>query len=177
MSEYNFNANTAPEPMDFEPMPVGDYLCAITNTEIGEPNDKGTKQLLITFKVLNGDHKGREVREWYTIICPTSAKAEEIAQRNLRQICESIGIAGFTQTEELHDKPLIAVLNLKDPNEAGNVFNGIKYVKPYRQSTPPPQQAPNKEIPQSMVDAANEAADANDALPGIPNPEKKPWDK
>ena len=176
MSEYNFNANTAPEPMDFEPMPVGDYLCAITNTEIGEPNAKDTQQLKITYKVLDGQHKGREISEWYSIICPTSAKAEEIAQRNLRQICESIGIAGFTQTEELHDKPLIAVLNLKDPNEAGNVFNGIKYVKPYRQSAPP-QQAPSKAIPQSMVDAANEAAVANDALPGIPNPEKKPWEK
>jgi hypothetical protein len=130
MTDFTFNCNEAPAPENFEPIPVGTEVVAeIANTDLGQANAKGTQRLKLTYKVLDGTHKGRQINQWLSVICPTSDKAVEIAQRTLREICEAIGLKGFKMTEELHGKPLVVKVGQEEPNDAGDIYNSVKRVK------------------------------------------------
>jgi hypothetical protein len=60
----------------------------------------------------------------------TNQQAESIAQQQLRELCESIGLARFRDTTELHNKPMqIKVKVRKDETgqyEDQNEVNGFK---------------------------------------------------
>lgn len=168
MTQYNFNCNEAPEPVDFSPMPINtECIMEIIASEIGAANEKGTQQLQLTFKVVDGEFKGREINEWYSIICPISQQAVEISQRAIRQICESIGLVSFTQTEELHNKPMIVRVGHKEANADGDVYNRVKMVKPYGNVAPSTNTTNAAPPAQAGTDAATAPTAAT---------RKKPWE-
>ena len=150
MSSLEFNCNDAPEPESFEPIPAGtEAVAEISESDYTEPNTKGTRMLKLKFTILDGAFKGRHINEGYCLVCPSSDKAQEIAQRDIRQICESLGMTGFTMTEELHGKPLLIKIGQDAPNEKGDIWNNIKSVKPYGKTesvkeTPAETVAPTK---------------------------------
>lgn len=136
MTLFNFNCNEAPEPESFEPFTT-EAPMQITESEVGSPNEKGTVQLMLKFQVLDGVFKGRTIMDWFTVKC-ANQKATDIGMRQLRMICEAVGLTGFTQTEELHNKPMIGRTKIVDN------YTKIKSVKPIGQAaapaTPPPVQ-------------------------------------
>ena len=163
MSELSFNCNDAPEPESFEPLPVNTVAPAeITESEYADANERGTRMLRLKFQVLDGPHKGRVISDGYCLVCPSSEKAVEIAQRSLRQRCEALNMTGFTQTEELHGKPLLVKFGVDKPNATGDVYNNIKSVKAYGASTQAPATPPVQK------------AEATPAEPA-PTTTKAPW--
>ena len=95
MASFSFNVNEV-QSDKFVTKP-GYYNAMITETILKDPNMKGTQQLQITWKTDDNSI----IRTSYTVICPTNVEAEQIGKRFLKQVCESIGMIGFRDTNEL----------------------------------------------------------------------------
>lgn len=132
MAVLNFNANNVEgDVRDFSPIPNGKYDAVIIKTDLGPANNKGTEQLKVTWEIQSGPMAKRQVSNWITVSCPTSKEAQEIGMRFLKNVCESVGIAGFTDTDELCGRAhIIDIGQRKDVNDATKVFNEVKRCYP-----------------------------------------------
>lgn len=102
MARLNYNANEHGDMRDdFAPLPKGRYQAIIEATKLGEPRgEKHTQQLEVTWTVVGGEFNGRKVTNWIAVACDT-AVAKDIGMRQIKNICEAVGLAGFTDTDEL----------------------------------------------------------------------------
>lgn len=107
MAEFNYNgADHEPAQGDFDPIPVGDYEMAITGSEIKETKAGTGRYIAFTIEILGPSHKGRKV--WANInVENPNQQAVDIGLRELRSICDAVGLAGFRDTSELHDRPFV----------------------------------------------------------------------
>lgn len=132
MAVLNFNANNVEgDVKDFSPIPNGKYEAIIVATKMEPANDKGTEQLKVDWQITSGPMSNRRVTNWITVACPTSTEARDIGMRFLKNICESVGMAGFTDTDELCGRQhIIDVGQRKDNRDATKVFNEVKRCYP-----------------------------------------------
>ena len=79
---------------DFAPLPAGQYTARIIAGELSTSRNKGTPAYKLTFKVLEGDHTGRQF--WHDIWLTEAAMP--MAKRDL-------GKLGITELEQL-ERPL-----------------------------------------------------------------------
>lgn len=103
---------------DFSPVPIGDYLSQIVKSEVKptkaakEKMDSGDNSsieskariLVIQEKILDGEYKGRLIFVNLNIVNPNST-AMEIANKELRSICDACGKAQVEDSAELHMIP------------------------------------------------------------------------
>jgi hypothetical protein len=115
MSALNFDANQVQPESDFAPIPAGDYLTMITDSEM-KPTKTGTGQYLaLTLQVIDGPANGRLLWDRLTLV-HDNLKAVEIAQRKLSAICHAIGVLQVTDSAQLHNRPLkVRVKYVEDP--------------------------------------------------------------
>lgn len=101
---FNFNAaNVEPQQTAFDPVPAGNYVAVITDSEI-KPTRSG-RALKLTFRIVEGQHNGRLI--WANLnVENQSAQAQEIAQKQLSALCHAVGVINLTDTLQLHDKPV-----------------------------------------------------------------------
>ena len=104
MTKLNFNAETY-EPEDFDLLPVGDYLAAITESEIRTTRSGTGTYLELRYTVLDGEHKGRHVWQRITIT-NASDKAVAMGQHELWEVCHALGVMQLNDSSELHDIPV-----------------------------------------------------------------------
>ena len=132
MAQMQFNANQVEgDVRDFTLIPKGKYPSVVIKTDLGRPNEKGTEQLQVTWEITDGPHKGRQVTNWITVACPSSSEARDIGLRQLKNLCEACGMAGFTDTDELCGRAhVIDVGERKDNRDATKVFNEVKRCYP-----------------------------------------------
>jgi hypothetical protein len=106
MAQFNFDTNTAPKSeRNFELLPAGWYTAQVTESEI-VPLASGLGQALkLTFEVLQDGYRNRKVWARLNIQHSGSPEAERIANEQLRDLCESIGVVRMSDTVELHNKP------------------------------------------------------------------------
>jgi len=100
------------EPMtDFTPVPDDWYMFEINKSEIKPTKNGKGKRLNLQAKILEGGEEndtgeskyaGRIVFIGLNIQNP-SAKAVEISQRELRSICDAVGVDVLEDSVELHD--------------------------------------------------------------------------
>ena len=82
MAQFQFNSNVIDGNVpDMTPVPPGRYQAMIDKTEMVNPNEKGTVQLMTEWDIIDGPHKGRKVRNYTTVECPTSDTARDIGSR------------------------------------------------------------------------------------------------
>jgi len=121
----NFNAGDVDPNFAFDPIPAGDYVAAITNSEM-KPTKKGTGQYLeLTFQVLEGEHKSRLLWARLNLDNP-DAQAVKIARAELSAICRAIGVLAPKDSVELHNLPLVIKVGLKPRKDTGEPANVIK---------------------------------------------------
>lgn len=132
MAQFNFNANAVEgDVRDFSPIPNGKYEAVIIDTDLGKPNEKGTEQLKVTWEIQSGQMAKRQVSNWITVACPTSTEAKDIGMRFLKNVCESVGLAGFTDTNDLLGRAHIIDVGQRKYNmDATKVFNEVKRCYP-----------------------------------------------
>lgn len=156
MANFNFNANTV-EPMaprSYDPMPNGDYEMIITKSDV-KPTKAGTGHYLeLEMQVISGEHSGRRHWERLNIDNPNK-QSEDIAKGALAALCLAVGVDDMTDTEQLHDIPFTAKveINRKEPDR--NRITGYA----------------------SAGGEAPAAALAPAAKPAAPAATKKPWEK
>lgn len=141
MAHMSFNANQVDgDVKDFSPLPTGKYSAVIVKTEMGRPNENGTEQLRVEWEVTDGTHKGRHTSNWITVACKTQT-AVDIGMRFLKNICEAVGMAGFTDTDELCGRGHIIDVGTRKKLD-GSADSEVKRCYPVGTAAAAPQAAP-----------------------------------
>lgn len=119
MPSFNFNA-AAVEPIpsrSFDPLPKGDYEMIIVKSDV-KPTLAGSGHYMeLEMHVIGGQHSGRRIWERLNIDNPNKT-AQDIAQAALASLCHAVNVQDMTETEQLHDIPFIAHVEIdrKEPN-------------------------------------------------------------
>lgn len=128
MATLQFDATTVQPNAPLEPVPSGDYLCMIVDSEM-KPTSRGDGTYLqLTMEILEGPYQGRKLFDRLNLQNP-NAQAVEIAYRTLSAICHAVGVMQVNDSAQLHDKPLIAKVALKPPKGEYGESNEVKGYK------------------------------------------------
>lgn len=120
-------SNIDPTPR-FDPLPAGEYPVIITASEMKFTKNGDGQYLELTLEVQGGEFAGRKLFDRLNLH-NTNRQAVEIAQRQLSQICHAVGFLQVQDSEQLHYKPLVAIVRIepgRDGYEPKNVIKGYK---------------------------------------------------
>lgn len=165
MAQFSFDTSGVEKRNNtYELMPAGWYTAQVTNSEIVTLKSGNGQAIKLTFDVLSEGYRGRKV--WTQLnVRHTSEKAESIAQQQLRELCDSIGLVRFNDTVELHNKPVqIRVKIRKDETGQYEDQNEVAGYKSAAGAAAIPASAPRSPVPPAAAPAAS----------GAPVP---PWQK
>ena len=150
-----FDANSVQPSTAYEPLPQGDYEVMIVDSNM-ESNKANTGQFLkLQLQVISGPRTNAVLFVRLNLINP-NPKAVEIAQRDLSAICHAIGVLQVTDSVQLHNRPFVVKVTVKDDPQYG-LSNEVKGYKPMGQA----QQA----APAAVAPAPAYAAPAPAAAP------------
>lgn len=166
MATFAFDPSTVEKRSNsFDLLPAGNYVAQITDTEIVDLKSGNGTALKMTVTVLQEGYNGRKIFCRLNIR-HTNPKAQEIAQQQLRELCEAIGLARLSDTTELHNKPFIARVKIrKDDTGQYEPQNEISGFRPLGSTSAPPAFS---HVPAPIPAGAMQAANAG----GTP-----PWQK
>lgn len=165
----SFNPNDVPEDdRSFEPVPAGDYLCQVIESDVVKTKDRNGEILKLTIEIIEGPYERRKVFENLNIRNP-SPDAQRIAQRALADLCLATGTGAIRNSEELHDKPFVARLKIEPAKDGYDAKNKVARYKPRSGQAP---QAIRPAVPDRapVSVSATTAAPPQQAAPG-----SKPW--
>lgn len=124
---FAFNAAAVPQNDSFDPIPAGDYIAQITESEI-KNTKSGTGQMLnLRWQVLDGQFKGRLVFDSLNII-NQNPDTQRIAQGQLSSLCHVLGVLNLTDSAQLHMKPAIIKVKIRKSDQYGD-SNDVKGYK------------------------------------------------
>ena len=135
-----FDANQVDPTTDFEPLPAGKYLAAITESEMKATKNGAGRYLQLAFAILDGEYTNRVVWARLNLDNPI-ATAVKIAQSELSAICHAVGVMQPRDSVELHNLPLIINVKVKQRDDNGELTNEVKGYAA-KDSTAEPQPAP-----------------------------------
>ena len=138
-----FNANDVEPNTTFEPIPAGKYMAAITASETKQTKTGNGSYLELTFSILEGDHKGRQLWSRLNLENP-NATAVKIARGDLSAICRAVNVMQPRDSVDLHNLPLVINVKLKKRDDNSELTNDIKGYEPKADnaSKPSADQAP-----------------------------------
>jgi len=152
MAQVSFNAAEVSTESQFSPVPNGDYPVIITESEM-KPTKTGAGQYLqLVLEVIEGPYKGRKVWERLNIV-NSNQTAVEIAQRSLSQICHAVGHLQLQDSVELHNKPMMAKIVVRQQDG----YDDTNEVKEYKAYSSGPGPAPTA-APKPAAPSANKPA-------------------
>ena len=108
-----------------KPMPADNYLCEITKSSIKPTKAGDGKRLLLTIKIIDGEFDGSTLFEGLNIENP-NPKAVSIAKRQLKELCEALGVEELEDTAELHGIPFTANIRVKEASNGWPARNEVK---------------------------------------------------
>jgi hypothetical protein len=113
MANFQFDTNTvAPRENSFEVLPAGTYQAQVTESELVQLKSGNGTALKLTLEILSEGYRGRKV--WARLnVRHTNTTAETIAQQQLRELCDAIGVVRMADTVELHNKPMQVRLKVR----------------------------------------------------------------
>jgi len=143
-----FDATTVAPQDSFDCLPAGVYIAQATDSEIKPLKSGKGNSLNFTFTVLDGQFSGRKVFARLNIQHENKT-AEDIAQKQLSQLCHAAGVLKVSDSAQLHGKPVKIKVSIRkddsgqygDQNEI-KAFEAIKNSAPSGFAPPPPQRAP-----------------------------------
>lgn len=157
MAQINFDASTVDPAQTYEPLPAGDYLCAISSIEVKNTKTGTGQYLEITLDLQDADLFGRKFFDRLNL-WNANPKTVEIAQRTLSAICHATGVLQLADTDQLIGQQVVAKVNAKeDPG-----YGVRNEVKGYKQAAQVGQAA------SQQLAAARPAATAPAAAPAAP---------
>jgi len=90
---------------DFEPIPAGNYLAKIVESETKSTSKGDGQYLEIKLQICEGDHKNRVLIDRLNLKNPNTV-AVEIARKTFASIREATGVNDPRDSEELHNIPM-----------------------------------------------------------------------
>ena len=141
MADLNgFDANTVDPTTDFEPIPAGRYIAAITASEMKPTKNGNGSYLQLEFVVLEGEYKNRKIWARLNLNNP-NAVAVKIARGELSAICHAVGVLQPKDSVEIHNLPLVITVKLKKREDTGSLTNEVKGYAKKEAAAGQPQQA------------------------------------
>jgi len=127
MSAINFDANQVQPQTDFAPLPAGDYLAMIIDSEMKATKTGRGQYLALTLQVIDGPMANRLLWDRLTLV-HDNPKTVEIAQRALSAICHAVGVLQVTDSAQLHNRPLVVRVKYVEDQQYGpkNEVGGYK---------------------------------------------------
>ncbi len=166
--DTTFDATSVEPSQPFEVIPAGKYPVHIVASDL-KPTSNGAGQYIwLELDILDGEYKGRKIWDRLNVINP-NPQAVEIAQRALSALCHACGVMAFTDTEELHWKPILATVRVRPPKGDYAASNEIRGYSPIGGTVPAASAAAN--APQ------NQSAPAPAAPTATPASSSPPWRK
>lgn len=129
MAQIDFNAEAVEPTSAYDVLPKGKYLCMAIASEMKQTKQKNGEYLQITFEVLDGQGKGRKLFERLNIRNQNKT-AEEIAQRQLSALCHAVGVLHLSDSEQLHNLPVVLDVGIEDGRDGYEAQNRIKGYEP-----------------------------------------------
>jgi hypothetical protein len=124
-----FNANEVEPSTGFDPLPAGDYLLVITDSE-SKPTKAGTgSYLALTLEVVEGQFQGRKLFHNLNLENPNQ-QAVDIARAELSAICRAVGVPTPQDSCELHNLPMRVKVGLEKRKDTGEMQNRLKKFGP-----------------------------------------------
>ncbi|MCQ4165107.1 DUF669 domain-containing protein [Tahibacter harae] len=99
-----FDPSTVPPQQDFTPIPAGEYVAQIVDSEMKATKTNNGQYLNLTYSVLDGPYKGRLLWTRLNLDNP-SAQTVQIAQQQLAAILHAVGLGPINDSAQLHHKP------------------------------------------------------------------------
>ena len=147
MADLNgFDARKVEPAADFEAIPAGKYLAAITESEMKETKAGTGSYLQLTFTILEGEYKNRILWARLNLNNP-NATAVKIARAELSAICHAVGVMSPRDSVELHNLPLLITAKCKKREDTGEIVNELKGYARKEAATGQPQQATDNTPP------------------------------
>ena len=136
-----FNASEVEPTSNFDPLPAGKYMAAVTDSEMKPTKNGSGNYLQLTFTIIEGQYKNSVLWARLNLANP-NATAVKIARSELSAICHAVGVMQPRDSVELHNLPLVITVKLKKREDTGELTNEIKGYELKTASTGQPQQAP-----------------------------------
>ena len=91
-----------------------------------KPTKAGTGSYMqLTVEIIDGQHSGRKLIDRLNLNNPNKV-AVDIAQRTLSSICRATGVMTPTDSQELHDKPMMVKVVIRPAQGEYSASNEIK---------------------------------------------------
>lgn len=142
LQDLNFNANEV-EVDDFSALAPGEYPVVFTDNEKRTNKSGEGAHLYLVAEVIGEKAKGRKLFERLNL-WNKNPDAVSIAKQSLAKICKAIDVPVPKNSDELRNKPLVAVVGQYEYN--GQTRNEITDYRPYSsvaQSAPTTAPAPS----------------------------------
>lgn len=168
-----FDATNIDTTSQFDAIPAGDYEAMVTGSAMKATRDGSGEYLELTLEIQSGQFQGR--RLWDRLnLRNRNAKAVEIAQKQLAQLCHAVNVLQVQTPEQLHNRPFVMKVSVKNDPERGM----SNEVKGYKARAAMQQQAPAFQAPRAAAQAPAYAAPTQQAAPaagGIRQGGPLPW--
>lgn len=136
MDLNGFDANAVEPSESREPIPAGWYKVVISASEEKPTKAQTGSYLNLEMQIIDGTQSGRKVYDLLNLNNP-NATAVEIAQRTLSSICRAVGVMTPRQSEDLHDKPMMAKVAVKPARDGYDARNEVKEYAPCDKAAAP----------------------------------------
>lgn len=123
------------QPNSFEALPNGNYPVIITESDWNQTKSGTGRYLKLTLEVIDGQFKGRKLFDRLNLE-NQNTQAVEIARKTLSAICHAVGVLQPTDSIELHNLPMVAIVACRKNEQTGEMANEIKGYKPKGSATP-----------------------------------------
>ena len=120
-----FDANKIDPTAGLGPIPAGEYLTVITDSEIKPTKSIGGHCLELTFRVVNGPYANHPL--WSQLDLDSSRERTRLtAQAELSAICRAVGVLQLRESTELHNVPLLVTVTCEKRWGTGEMVNVIR---------------------------------------------------
>lgn len=147
----NFDATQVEPSAPMEVLPPGDYTVQIVQSELRVTNNGNGQYLWLEMDILDGEYSNRKLWDRLNINNPNPV-AQDIARRALSAICHATGVLHVSDSEQLHFKPMIAVVKVKPagPDKKTGVYREAQNeIRGYKPANGTVQQMPQRQQQQA----------------------------
>lgn len=125
---FEFDPASAPEDdRNFDPIPAGQYEAEIVASDVRDTKTGKGRLLVLTWKIAAGPFENRQL--WQNLnIMHDNAQAQEIGQKQLRGVCDALGVSAVRDTDDLHFKPAILVVGVQKNDVTRNEIKQVKAI-------------------------------------------------
>ncbi len=157
MPTFNFDATAVEPSAPSGPIPAGNYLAHIIESDVKPLKSGNGTGLALTFQILDGEFKNRRV--WTNLnVQHNNPEAQKIGQQQLSALCRAVGVLKPSATEQLHNRPVKIRVKIRVDSTYGDK-NEISGYEPAGSGIQPPTfaSAPPVAAPQAAPAPANKA--------------------